>query len=236
MEIYLTILGRVLVAALCGFLIGFERDMHGRAAGLRTHSLVAAGAAIFTIVSILLTSPTLDLSLVTTRPGDISRVAAQIVSGIGFLGAGTIVKTGFTVKGLTTAACLWFVAALGMTCGIGMGHVGLTIAILTMIAIFFGKIWEKKLHRLFPFQLIVESTDYISITDLQNFINQTKGYEITTLNISIINQDSEQPLYKAIFFIDSTTSNHQPKTCLEFTSTIRKNFPKIQTITYKCEG
>lgn len=102
------IIGRLLLAALCGGLIGFERETAQKSAGIRTHTLVSVGAAVFTVVSII-----------GFEGGDESRVAAQIVTGIGFLGAGAIFKEGATVKGLTTAAGLWVVAAIGLASGAG---------------------------------------------------------------------------------------------------------------------
>ncbi len=94
---------RLLLAAGLGGVVGFEREAHGRPAGLRTHILVSLGAALFTV-----TSETFG------GRSDPSRIAAQIVSGIGFLGAGTIIRQGSIVRGLTTAASLWTTAAIGM--------------------------------------------------------------------------------------------------------------------------
>ena len=108
-------LGRLIIAAACSALIGYERETAQKAAGLRTHTLVGVGAAIFTVASI------------TGFDGpDESRVAAQIVTGVGFLGAGAIFREGAFVRGLTTAAGLWVVAALGMAAGSG------TYALATM--------------------------------------------------------------------------------------------------------
>ena len=93
---------RMLLASLLGGLIGLERDLHGRAAGLRTHLLVSLGAAVFTILSELVSRNSAGTGIMT----DPGRIAAQIVTGIGFLGAGVIIKEGVNVRGLTTAACL----------------------------------------------------------------------------------------------------------------------------------
>ena len=112
--LYSEILRRLLIAAACGIAIGWERDLHGRSAGLRTHMLVALGSAMFTQLSLITAICPLPFVGSENVHGDVCRIAAQIVSGIGFLGAGTIVKEGFTIKGLTTAACLWFSAAVGM--------------------------------------------------------------------------------------------------------------------------
>ena len=120
---------RLLLAAVLGGLIGTERERMNRAAGLRTHVMVSLGSALFTVLSIYAFHE-------EGRPNDPARIAAQIVSGIGFLGAGTIMKHGATVKGLTTAATLWVVAAIGMAAGAGY-YAGATlsavVALLTLI-------------------------------------------------------------------------------------------------------
>ena len=104
------ILLRLTVAAALGGSIGLERELRERQAGLRTHLVVCVGSALFTLVSAYaFTSPRVDPT----------RIAAQIVSGIGFLGAGAIIRQGLSVRGLTTAATLWLVAAIGMASGAG---------------------------------------------------------------------------------------------------------------------
>ena len=101
---------RIALAGVLGGLIGLERELRERQAGLRTHLLVAVGAALFTIAGAY------GFGTVRTDP---TRVAAQIVTGVGFLGAGAIIRQGFSIRGLTTAATLWVVAALGLACGAG---------------------------------------------------------------------------------------------------------------------
>lgn len=109
-----------LALVLCGA-IGLEREIRGQVAGLRTHVLVGMGAALFTLISAYGLSAFVQGNeaggFVTTV--DPTRIAAQIVAGIGFLGAGAIIRQGFTVRGLTTAAALWIVAAIGMAAGAG---------------------------------------------------------------------------------------------------------------------
>ena len=127
----LDLLLRLLAATVLGGVLGFEREFMNRAAGLRTHVMVSIGAALFTILSIYYFTN-------ENGPRDSARVAAQIVSGIGFLGAGAIMKHGATVRGLTTAATLWVVAAIGMGCGAGayfISAVTCAISLLTLIAL-----------------------------------------------------------------------------------------------------
>jgi putative Mg2+ transporter-C (MgtC) family protein len=104
---------RVAVAAVLGGVIGLERELDEKAAGLRTHILVSVGSALFTLVGAY------GFEDFPRGSVDPSRIAAQIVTGIGFLGAGVIFRQGFTVRGLTTAASLWLVAAVGMAAGAG---------------------------------------------------------------------------------------------------------------------
>jgi len=100
---------KLLLAGVLGGIVGYEREVHERPAGLRTHILVCMGSALITLVSVSFVPPV----------GDPGRIAAQIVSGIGFLGAGTILRQGNIVRGLTTAASLWTVAGIGMAVAIG---------------------------------------------------------------------------------------------------------------------
>jgi len=106
---------RILAAAIFGALIGFEREIHEHPAGMRTHLLVSLGSALFTVISIFGFVGVLPAG--QGSPVDPSRVAAQIVTGVGFLGAGAILKFGTSIRGLTTAASLWATAAIGMAAG-----------------------------------------------------------------------------------------------------------------------
>jgi putative Mg2+ transporter-C (MgtC) family protein len=109
---------RLALAAVLGGLIGIERELREREAGLRTHLLVSVGSALFTIVSAYGFHEFLASGQAVVR-ADPTRIAAQIVTGIGFLGAGAIIRQGLSVRGLTTAATLWVVAAIGMATGAG---------------------------------------------------------------------------------------------------------------------
>ena len=131
---------KIMLAALAGGVIGFEREKHGRPAGLRTHLLVSAGSCLMMILSEAFYLKYGDLSATGVVRLDPSRAAAQIITGIGFLGAGVIIKEGFNVRGLTTAACLWMVAGIGMAFGMGMVSAG-TIA--TLVALFSLLILKK---------------------------------------------------------------------------------------------
>ena len=127
------IISRLLLAALLGSIIGIERERLSWAAGLRTHMLVAVGAALVMVVSAFGFADIQNAKNVSLDP---SRVAAQVVSGIGFLGAGSIMLRGEIIRGLTTAASLWSVAAIGLAVGGGLytASIAATIIILIILA------------------------------------------------------------------------------------------------------
>ncbi len=115
----------LLISIALGFLIGAEREMRGKDAGISTHAFVICGAMLFTFMSM------------TVDPASKSRIAAQVVSGIGFLGAGLILKDGNTVRNLTTAASIWFAGAIGMAIGFGYHQIAI---IATIASIFIPRI------------------------------------------------------------------------------------------------
>jgi putative Mg2+ transporter-C (MgtC) family protein len=123
---------RLAAAAGLGAVIGLERELDEKAAGLRTHMLVASGSALFTLVSAYGFSAFVGHKHVSFDP---SRIAAQIVTGIGFLGAGVIFRQGFTVRGLTTAASLWIVAAVGMAAGIGYWQGAVLATVVAVVSL-----------------------------------------------------------------------------------------------------
>ena len=127
------LVARLILAAVLGSVIGFERERLSWAAGLRTHMLVCVGAALFMLVSAFGFNDVLGRDHVVLDP---SRVAAQVVSGIGFLGAGSILLRGEVIRGLTTAASLWSVAAVGLAVGGGLytAAIAATIIILVILA------------------------------------------------------------------------------------------------------
>lgn len=129
-DLRLDLLTHLAVAALLGGLVGLEREASGKPAGLRTNILICVGAALLTDLSLVL-----GARFGTGVPADPTRIAAQIVSGIGFLGAGTILQARGAVYGLTTAATLWVVAAIGMAVGSGnqVEAVGGTVLVLAIL-------------------------------------------------------------------------------------------------------
>ena len=148
---------RLLLAALLGMVVGYEREKQNQPAGLRTHAILALGACLAMTISI-----NIAMQFYPDVPnGDPGRLAAQVVSGIGFLGAGAILRYGTNVKGLTTATSLWTIAIVGL--GVGAGHyfsaVGTTVILIIVLALL--NILEKRLIRVYE-------TVTVSVTARQN--------------------------------------------------------------------
>jgi putative Mg2+ transporter-C (MgtC) family protein len=125
---------RVVLAAALGGAIGLERELREREAGLRTHMLVSVGAALFTLVSAYAWTDW-RFSNEEGLVFDPTRIAAQVVSGIGFLGAGAIIRQGLSIRGLTTAATLWVVAAIGMAAGVGYYEAAVVTTALVLLSL-----------------------------------------------------------------------------------------------------
>ena len=150
---------RILTAAVCGIVIGYERENRNKEAGIRTHAIVALGAALIMIVS--------KYGFSDIQNYDASRVAAQIVSGIGFLGAGIIFIRNRAVSGLTTAAGIWATAGVGMAVGSGMYYIGIAVTVLIVLMQFVlhRQFVIKKEHRYE--KLVIIMKDHPGIEELQ---------------------------------------------------------------------
>jgi len=123
---------RLVLAAILGGVIGYEREIRKKPAGMRTHALVCMGSALFTLLTFSFTGPAVDSS----------RIAAAIVMGIGFLGAGTIFKADDKIHGLTTAAEMWVLAAVGIAVGSGLFVVAVAATLIALIILELGKCFE----------------------------------------------------------------------------------------------
>lgn len=136
------ILIRIFAATLLGFAIGLERELTNKYAGLRTNILVCLGACVFTILSIY-AFPTVLTGENANGLRDTARVAAQVVTGIGFIGGGTVLRHGATVFGLTTAATLWMAASIGMACGAAMYDVAIFATVISIIVLVSVRFFER---------------------------------------------------------------------------------------------
>jgi len=124
----------IFYSIICGSILGIEREINNKKAGIKTNILICMGSALFTVCSIL----------VTKEVGDPSRVISQIVSGIGFLGAGTIIRYNDKVSGLTSAAIIWVASALGIIIGLGYGLTASVTTFLIVIILMLVRFFERK--------------------------------------------------------------------------------------------
>ena len=195
-QLELTMVLRLIVAAILGGIVGMERGSGDRPAGFRTHILVCVGSALFMLVSIYGFD---DIAPVTTNleddigtHRDTARIAAQVVSGIGFLGAGTILHEGLTIKGLTTAASLWIVSAIGLAVGSGMYLLSTVATMLTMLTLVTFRTWEKRFagnrsERRF-IRVVTRNTPGI-ITEITGYLSEC-GIKVKTLNVKSDNKNN----------------------------------------------
>jgi len=221
---------RIAVAALLGSIIGYERDIHGRAAGLRTHMLVSIGATLFTLVSMEFS---MGVDGLTTH-GDPGRIAAQIVTGIGFLGAGTILKSGVSIKGLTTAACLWLVAAIGMACGSGNITLAVVVTLSAVLLIILAKQLELQIPRTCQLKLVVVTTTFDEMTVIRDHLATQKNVLIKELNFSFHKEsdvDNRPRQLKTLFLLESFTRKSQTSFAADIFSSLRQLDPMPKHIT-----
>lgn len=211
---------RLILACVLGGMVGLERDLHGRNAGIRTNMLVCVGAALFTIVSI-------------SVPGaDPSRIAAQIVCGIGFLGAGAILKDGFNIRGLTTAAYMWFIAAVGISCGLGqwvlssvgaLGVLGLTISVKCM-----ERMLPRRLSMHIRMECASEEVFHTVQQYLKDFIKSPKFYSLDVkYNVATGN-------YTLAFWLDMDYKSSQVELCNQILSQMKGISPDLKNIQITC--
>lgn len=148
MNVYEVII-RLVLATIVGGLIGYEREYKNRPAGFRTHILVCVGASVISMIQLYDVDQTINIilkhpELASALKADIGRMGAQVVSGIGFLGAGTIIHQKGSVKGLTTAASLWVVACIGLAVGLGYYSLGILSTVAVVLVLVSLKKFESK--------------------------------------------------------------------------------------------
>lgn len=187
----LSILIKLLLAALAGGLVGLERETHGRPAGMRTNLLVSVGACTMMIISeAFCLKYGIDGGDTTLRL-DPSRIAAQIVTGIGFLGAGVIIKEGATVRGLTTAASLWAVAGLGMAFGMGYFVLGGFSTVFIVGSLLFIKKLDPYIKKDRYLTITVTARNRDSLFDELYALVSEQGYKIADISSQLDLQEDE---------------------------------------------
>lgn len=214
-----TMVTRLLMATALGALIGVEREYHAKEAGVRTHLLVAVGSCLFMILSAYGFDAFLDQDHVSFDP---SRIAAQVVTGIGFLGAGTIILQKQVVRGLTTAAGVWVTAAIGLACGIGMYLIAavttvIVIASLGLINVFLP--YVSQCDRRITF--LVE--DYVVLTEVMENLRREK---ITVLNYEM-HKDAEENNGKMLVSLEVRMQRYDN---IKSIASILCNFQKVELV------
>lgn len=198
---------RLLLSLLLGGLIGLERESHKRPAGFRTHILVCMGSTLVMLISIYGFD---ELVRATGMTRDPARLAAQVVSGIGFLGAGTILREGPTVKGLTTAASLWVVAGIGLAVGVGFYFAaGLTTILAVLTLVILDKVERKWLLTKHHDHLVIRVSDRPGRLGTIAAILGNHGVNITDVEITPGSDGSE-----AILDLLVTIPSHVQKVLL----------------------
>lgn len=181
-KLYVEMLIRLVVATILGGVIGFERAEKNHDAGLRTHILVCLGSAAVMVMSQLVCQQYIHLNL------DVTRMGAQVISGIGFLGAGCIITDGNKAKGLTTAAGLWTTSCVGLVIGIGYYTIAVTIVALMMFAMLGLRPLADKLHsKSFDITISFLLNDQSKIEELMKYI---KNFEMEILSVKIEEKES----------------------------------------------
>lgn len=180
---------RLILSALIGAMIGVEREFINRPAGLRTHVLVTLGSALFMMISI-------DgyAKLPEGIMGDPYRIAAQVVSGIGFLGAGTIIKTGTDIKGLTTAASLWVSAGIGLAIGTGYYLGAILTVVIVMITLISSRLTETRIFKKGHSSLVITGESKLGIDkEIADYLHRNH-ITVKKLELTQIDEDLDGEL------------------------------------------
>lgn len=177
-NLWLPIGFKVFVAIFCGGLIGLEREMKHKPAGLRTNILICLGANLFTLLSILIGDAN---NAVPGHVSDPARIAAQVVVGVGFLGGGMILQSGGTVSGLTSAATVWVVAAIGMCIGLGYPIIALVFSITVFFTLY---VLSKVDRKIFGKVHCYESAVYLGSGDPEARAEVMDAFQFTDLELS----------------------------------------------------
>jgi putative Mg2+ transporter-C (MgtC) family protein len=205
------LVARLALAAGLGAVVGVEREWRDRTAGLRTHMLVSLGSAAFTILSaygFTAWYESIEPGMRSTIVSDPTRIAAQIVTGIGFLGAGAIFRSDDGVRGLTTAATLWVMAAIGMAAGAGyytlaIATTALILLVLVALRQVSGRIKEKNREDTTPLEVIVRGPQ--AIGDVLDAIARVSG---SVSNFSAASIRRDKPTRRLIFDLSLPPDEH----------------------------
>jgi len=204
----------LLLSVLLGGAIGLEREIHGRPAGVRTHILVCLSATMLLRLSHLVDYGVIDLGEVGKVVFDPNRMGAGIVTGIGFLGAATVIRSGDIVRGLTTAACIWFVAALGIVIGAGAYTFAAAGTLVTLLVLIYVNRLARGITPTVYRRLLISS----HADDVVSLVTQTREYlasrSMRVLDIAS-SFDTEDNAHEMVFYISLKNSLQAPEVVKE---------------------
>jgi putative Mg2+ transporter-C (MgtC) family protein len=204
------ILFRLLLAAILGAVVGFEREVHGRPAGIRTYLILCLGSALIMVLSEYLPYGLVDQLPPESLRVDPGRIAAQAVTGIGFLGAGVILRYKDTIRGLTTAACVWVVCAIGLAIGAGFYLYGSVVAGLTVFSLVGVKFFERRLKKDWYQEMTIVSQDLAGqFSHIQEIITK-HAFEVINFGLS---KDIEKQEITADFLLRIRTVIRTARCC-----------------------
>lgn len=196
---------RLMLAIIVGGLIGYEREYKNRPAGFRTHILVCIGAAVTSMIQLYAIQETSNMilqhpALASALKADIGRLGAQVITGVGFLGAGTIMHEKGSVKGLTTAASIWVVACIGLAVGLGYYFVSITATIGVFIVLVSLKQFEARFfHKAKLTKLEVQYINKIELVRKMEEYFTSKGIKVQNIEFEI--EEEEAPHYISLYTI-----------------------------------
>lgn len=217
---------RIIVAAFCGAIIGYERAIQRKSAGVRTHIVVAIASALFMIVSKYGFTDLLNMHDIALDP---SRIAAQIVTGISFIGAGTILVRRDQISGLTTAAGVWATAAIGMAIGAGMYFIGVlaTVFLFAVQILFHDDTLINKIILHVRFNIQIEAVNKHHI--LSKIKEELAANQVENVTVKILDVSDE----RIVFYVDGIINNRKDEN--DIIMALRK-YPDITRISYTRGG
>jgi putative Mg2+ transporter-C (MgtC) family protein len=220
---WLNILTHLLVATLAGGLIGLERSYHGRPAGFRTHILVCVASSLLMLVTMYQAKWFTGVPLDTVRV-DPTRMAQGIMTGIGFLGAGVIVREGLTVRGLTTAASIWVTAALGILAGVGFYSTVLIGSVITMGTLtVFRKIESRMPSQIFANTTIIFGRDnHMSESEIRELL-LINGFSVGNISRRLTGKGEQLEYRMTVCTLDNGNIEKFSKTLLGLASIVEFN-------------
>jgi putative Mg2+ transporter-C (MgtC) family protein len=220
---WIDILAHLLVATMAGGLIGLERSYHGRPAGFRTHTLVCVASSLLMLVTMYQAKWFTGAPLDTVRI-DPTRMAQGVMTGIGFLGAGVIMREGLTVRGLTTAASIWTTAAIGILAGVGFYSAVLVGSIITIgILTIFRKVESGMRSQIFAYNTIVfRRDDYMSEGEIRALLLKN-GFSVANISYRLMEMGTQLEYRMTVRTMDSGNIEKLSKSLLGLASIVEFN-------------